>query len=71
MTVEIDVPPDLVTFTLPEGVHRRLQELLHRQDSGVALTSEERLEAEGLLDLAEFLSLLKMRARQLPISRAL
>ena len=62
---EIEVPDDLARFRLPQGVQHRLQELLERQDSGFALTPEETCEAEGLADLAELLSLLRLRAERL------
>jgi len=48
--------------TIAAGVQRRLKELLDRQDGGQALTAAERREAEGLVELAEMLSLLKLRA---------
>lgn len=57
----IEVPAELALFALPEAVQRRLQQLLDKQDAGATLTSEERHEAEGLVDLAEFLSLLRLR----------
>jgi hypothetical protein len=41
-----------------------LQTLLDRQDAGDVLTPAERQEAEGLVELAEFLSLLALRASQ-------
>ncbi|MFM7131310.1 MAG: hypothetical protein ACKO5E_18010 [bacterium] len=67
MTVMIDVelPADLDRLRLPEAVGLRLQRLLDRQDSGVALSAEERAEAEGLVDLADLLTLLRMRAERL------
>jgi hypothetical protein len=63
--VELEMPTDLDAFTLPTGVNERLQELLDRQDQGQTLTSAERLEAEGLVNLAEFLSLLRLRAQRI------
>ncbi len=63
--IQLEVPDDLAAFHLPEGVQKRLQELLDRQDEGHDLTPAERREAEGLVDLAEFLSLLRMRSEQL------
>ena len=63
--IELEVPGDLARFTLPKGVEQRLQSLLDKQDQGETLTPEERREAEGLTDLAELLSLLKLRARRL------
>ena len=65
LTIELDLPADLARFRLPEGVGARLQALLDRQDSGQALTDQERDEAEGLVDLAEFLTLLRLRAERM------
>ena len=62
LTLEVDLPDDLARFRLPEAVAARLQSLLDRQDSGQPLTTQEREEAEGLVDLAEFLTLLRLRA---------
>ena len=64
MLVEIEVPVTLQQFKLPPGVNERLQELLSRQDRGEALTEGERREAEGLVDVAEFLSLLSLRTQR-------
>jgi hypothetical protein len=62
--VEIEMPSDLDQFKLPTGVDERLQDLLDRQDRGESLTPGERREAEGLVDLAEVLSLLRVRAQR-------
>jgi hypothetical protein len=62
--VDPGMPPDLEQFRLPSGVNDRLQELPGRQDRGESLTDSERREAEGLVDLAEFLSLLSLRAQR-------
>ena len=59
--VEIEMPTDMDRFRLPEGVDDRLQNLLDRQDRGEELSPAERTEAEGLVNLAEFLSLLRAR----------
>jgi hypothetical protein len=64
VTIELEVPDDLAQFRLPDGVGARLRELLDRQDHGDLLTPAERLEAEGLVDLAELLSLLRLRAER-------
>ena len=64
LTIEVNLPTDLARFRLPEAVAARLRELLDRQDSGQALTKPERGEAEGLVDLAEFLTLLRLRAER-------
>jgi len=62
--IEIEVPAELAHFSLPPGVNGRLQDLLDRQDRGEALTNAERQEAEGLVNLAEFLSLLRLRSQR-------
>jgi hypothetical protein len=66
LTLTIDAPDDLARFRLPAAVGARLQSLLDRQDAGQALSSEERAEAEGLADLADLLSLLRLRAERGP-----
>ena len=64
VTVQLEVPDDLQRFELPRAVHRRLHELLDKQDTGTVLTDDERQEAEGLVDLAELLTLLRLRAER-------
>jgi hypothetical protein len=59
------LPEDLERLCLPEGVNRRLPELLDRQDRGDVLTPDERQEAEGLVNLAERLSLLRFRVQRI------
>ena len=59
------MPDDLARFRLPDGVQQRLQDLLDKQDHGHALSAEERREAEGLSDLADLLSLLRLRSERL------
>jgi hypothetical protein len=65
LTLEVDLPDDLARLRLPEAVADRLQTLLDRQDSGQALTAQEREEAEGLVNLAEFLTLLRLRIERM------
>ncbi len=65
MTIEVDLPSDMARFRLPEAVDVRLQTLLDRQDSGQPLIATERDVAEGLVNLAEFLTLLRLRAERL------
>lgn len=67
-TVEIalELPSDLARLQLPESVDRRLQSLLDKQDRGEVLSDEERQEAEGLTDLVDLLSLLRLRMRLSP-----
>lgn len=62
----VEIPLELVHFQLPQAVQDRLQVLLDRQDEGIALTQAERQEAEGLVELAEFLSLLRLRSTKCP-----
>lgn len=62
--IEIEIPADLEKFRLPQGVNERLQNLLDRQDRGEELTPAERMEAEGLVNLAELLSLLRLRVQR-------
>lgn len=50
----------LEQLRLPNGLQMRLHDLLDRQDRGDKLTADERLEAEGLVELSEFLSLLQI-----------
>jgi len=61
--IEIELPDELASLKLPPGVDQRLQMLLTKQDEGVALSADEQQEAEGLVELAELLSLLQLRAR--------
>ena len=60
--IQIELPDDLAPLTLPEGVDRRLRTLLDKQDEGAVLSEEEALEAEGLVNLAEWMSLLRLRS---------
>jgi hypothetical protein len=65
MLLELELPEDLEKLRLPIGVERRLHALLDRQDRGEELTPDERQEAEGLVNLAELLSLLRLRAQRI------
>ncbi len=60
----IEIPIELTRFQLPQAVQARLQFLLNCQDEGNTLSQTERQEAEGLVELAEFLSLLRLRSRR-------
>ncbi len=62
--IRLELPDDLAEFRLPDGLRQRLQELLDRQDEGQALTPAESREAEGLVDLSDLLSLLRLRAER-------
>ena len=67
--IEVEIPTELENFRLPFGVQQRLQALLDRQDQGHPLTPAERQEAEGLVELAELLALLQMRAHRVAQER--
>jgi hypothetical protein len=62
--LEVELPDDLARLALPEGVDRRLHALLDKQDLGGGLTDDERLEAEGLADLADLLTILRLRTER-------
>ena len=70
VAVDLLMPDDLVHFRLPPGVDERLTSLLDRQDAGRRLTKAEREEAEGLVELAETLKLLRMRAEHAAARRS-
>ena len=65
MMMQLTIESELAQFELPPAVQLRLQELLDRQDQGQNLTENERDEAEGLVKLAEFLSLLHLRSERI------
>jgi len=62
--LEVEMPGDLARFRLPAGVQERLQELLDKQDAGEELAAEEKRQAEGLVELADLWSLLRLRAER-------
>jgi hypothetical protein len=62
VAIELNLPDDLAQFRLPAAVNARLSELLDRQDSRVPLKDNERQEAEALVEMAEMLTLLRLRA---------
>ena len=62
--LQIEMPLAAEKFKLPKSVNNRLQTLLDRQDNGKKLTVAERNEAEGLVELAEMLSLLKLKSER-------
>ncbi len=61
----IEIPEEVARFELPDAVQDRLQHLLDKQDAGETLTPAERKAAEGLVELAEFLSYLRLNARRM------
>lgn len=58
----VEIPLELTRFQLSPAVQSRLQFLLDRQDEGYTLSQAEQQEAEGLVELMEFLSLLQLRS---------
>jgi hypothetical protein len=58
----IEILIELTQFQLPQVAQDRLNLLLDRQDEGDTLSLSERQEAEGLVELAEFLSLLSLHS---------
>ncbi len=62
--IEIEMPAGWEAPQLPAAVNRRLHQLLDQQDAGHALTAEEQEEAQGLVELAEWLSLMRLRSQQ-------
>lgn len=67
--LKVQMPGDLAKFRLPKGVQQRLRDLLDKQDSGDRLTTAEKREAEGLADLNDLLSLLRLRSQRLSNGR--
>ena len=65
LTLQVELPDDLARLRLPSAVAARLQSLLDRQDAGTPLSTAEREEAEGLVNLAEFLTLLRLREQRM------
>jgi len=64
VTIDVDLPGELDRFRLPKAVAARLQTVLDHQDAGQVLTTSEREEAKGLVNLAELLTLLRLRAER-------
>lgn len=64
MVAMIEMPVPIQKIKLPKAVNDRLQLLLDRQDRGEKLTAEEKREASGLVELAEMLSLIRLRSEK-------
>lgn len=60
--LDLELPDDLALFKLPAGVKERLTSLLDKQDSGQALTDQEKREAE-LVVLADTLTYLGLKTK--------
>jgi hypothetical protein len=67
LDIRLEMPDDFPKLRLPDAVQQRLQFLLDRQDQGGGLSLDERREAEGLVSVAELLSLLRLRAERLAL----
>ena len=64
VVVQFNLPGDLGRFSMPRALDERLQDLLDRQDETGKLTARERREAKALVDLADLLSLLRLRVQR-------
>jgi hypothetical protein len=62
--VELDLPRDWQRFRMPPALNARLQELLNHQDETGKLTKAERHEAQALTELAEMLTLMKLKSER-------
>jgi hypothetical protein len=61
--VTIELPDSLEGLRLPQALDELAPALLDRQDESGSLSSEERREAAGLVDVAELLSVLRTQAQ--------
>jgi hypothetical protein len=59
--IQLDVPAHLADLAFPEPLDRRLHLLLDKQDRGEGLSEDEQVEADALVELAELLTLLRLR----------
>lgn len=62
--IELDIPRDWKDFKLPPALNARLQSLLDKQDETGKLSRLERQEAKAITELADMLSLMKLRSRK-------
>jgi hypothetical protein len=67
--IRIEMPVSPEKIRLPGGVDARLQALLDKQDRGDKLSAKEKKEAEGLVELAEMLSLMRIRSERVASGR--
>jgi hypothetical protein len=61
VVVQLELPKGWRSFRMPPALHSRLQDLLDRQDSEGKLSRRERREAVALTELADMLSLMRLR----------
>ena len=62
MKIHLELPEDWQALRLPEALQERLQNLLDLQDAQGSLSSQERREAEALVQLLDMLALMRLRA---------
>jgi hypothetical protein len=62
VAVELELPEDWQALQLPEALQERLQDLVDRQDEQGSLSSQERREAEAMVQLVDMLALMRLRA---------
>lgn len=67
--IKIEMPVSPEKIRLPKGVDARLQALLDNQDRGDKLSVKEKKEAEGLVELSEMLSLMRVRSERVANER--
>jgi hypothetical protein len=67
--VQVQLPAALRRFCMPAALDARLQELLDRQDRQGRLPPRDRREAYALAQVADMLSLLKLRTRRQTAAR--
>ena len=60
--LNIELPTDAERLVFPEKLDRRLHQLLDKLDRGDGLTPDEQAEAESLVELADLMSLLRLKA---------
>jgi hypothetical protein len=66
IVLRIKMPGDLRQLRFPKALDRRLQQLLDKQSEHGRLSLPERQEAEGLVEMAEMISLLRLRTARSP-----
>jgi hypothetical protein len=62
LRINLEVLGDLAHLRLPGALGRRLHALLDQQDRGEELTNDERAAAEGLVEVADLLTLIRSRS---------
>ena len=64
VVIELEVPKELRRLKFPRALDRRLQHLLDLQSQEGKLSKADREEAESLVELAEMLTLLRLKAER-------